>query len=251
MKVNVMHISMQRSYNTVDNFHDAEAIFDRAKEHSVLWITGTEDNRTENSRVLRISAGNKGYRFYHQGGGVWVALDLKRVVGTPELHFIKVIDGKSSYPDRGVLRVSFDTERLGRITVLASHYNLAGSHHPNAPGNVHNIAIAEEIGGQALHYSKNGLVFYGGNQNLHDEKSGADTFYGQPFTSIWDAMKYYRHAQAGRENVDVIASYNHNRRIKPKYVRAFNSNELELKGTHFLVEAGYEIRPLPRKLKTK
>jgi hypothetical protein len=249
VRVDVMHQSMQYSDTTAQQLADSRKLFERARIRQVWWVTGTEANQPEDSRNFKQEAEAHGYRYFHRGGDVWIAVDPARATKF-DSDFTEVIKGKAgSYPTRGVLRVSFDTD-LGRVTVLACHYNLSGPRHPNAPGAKQNPKLAAALSNAAEQYGKGtGLVFYGGDQNLKDENT--DTFYGHPLTSAWDELKHYEPTHPGRETIDVIASYNKDGRVKANYIHAKNDSQFKLHTDHFLVEAGFDVSPLPKKTAKK
>jgi hypothetical protein len=248
VRVHVMHQSMQYSDTKAQQLEDADKLFARAKSRGVWWVTGTEANQPEDSANFKKGAEDHGYRYFHKGGDVWVAVD-PLVASNFQSAFTMVIPGKAgSYPNRGVLRVSFSNVELGRINVLACHYNLSGPQHPHAPGAKQNPVLAAEIAKQAERYGQgSGLVFYGGDQNLRDEKPGVDTFYGKPLTSAWDELKHYEPTHAGAETIDVIASYNKDGRVKAAYIRALPDSKFKLNTDHFLVEAGFDVLPVKAK----
>jgi hypothetical protein len=247
VRVHLMHASMQYSDTKAQQAADADTVFTRAQARDVWWITGTEANAPEDRANFQRGAVEHGYRFFHKGGDVWIAVDPARITGPVEADFTLVVKGKAgSYPHRGVLRVSFGTE-LGRITVLAAHYNLSGPRHPHAPGAEQNPQLAAEIGKQAKKYGKgSALVFYGGDQNLHDERRGVDTFYGAPLTSVWDELGTYPPTHPGHETIDVIASYNKDGRVKAAYGRTRADDQVKLHTDHYLVEAGFDVLPLTK-----
>jgi len=247
--IHLMHASMQYSDTKDQQLHDASAVFEYAKANKVWWVTGTEANAASDRANFAKGASDHGFRFFHDGGDVWVGVNS--AITKPEVQvnakFYLVIHGKAgSYPNRGPLRVSFPSA-YGRINVLACHYNLSGPKHPRAPGAKQNPQLAREIGRLTRLFGRGtGLVFYGGDQNLHDEKPGVDTFYGQPLTSAWDELKHYEHTHPGRETIDVIASYNNDTRVSAKYVHALDDTKLALHTDHYPVVAGYDIKSLKK-----
>lgn len=70
-----------------------------------------------------------------------------------------------------------------------------------------------------------------------------DTFFGQPLTSAWDELN--RHESTGHGNIDVIASYNKDGRVKALDIVALDDKEFFLHTDHFLVEATFQVDPLP------
>jgi hypothetical protein len=243
MRLQIMHVSMQYSDTAAQQASDTEKVFARAAARGVWWVTGTEANQLEDSRIFEAGAKAYGYRYYRKGGDVWVALDSSRTTGPVTAHWTKVIPGAAGrHPERGVLAVSFPTA-LGKVTVLACHYNLTPTARHGGSGPKDNPKLAREIGKQARKHGKGtGLVFYGGDQNLRDER--VDTFLGGPLTSAWDELGRHEPTHGGRETIDVIASYDRDGRVKAAYCRSLDDTELKLATDHFLVEAGYDVAPL-------
>jgi len=241
-----MHASMQYSDTKAQQIHDAQAVFAYAQKHRVWWLTGTEANQPADAANFRIGAEQYSYQFIHRGGDVWVALSPLVAAGRPSSAWTAVIPGKKgAYPTRGVLRVSFSHVQLGRITVLASHYNLSGPKHPNAPGAKQNPIIAAELQAQVRKYGKgNGLVFYGGDQNMHDERPHSDTFFGGWLISAWDELDVYDPTHPGHETIDVIARSIKDTRVGAVYCHGLDDTKIALHTDHYPVEASYDIRPL-------
>lgn len=235
VRVDLMHISMQYSDTAAQQTADAEKVFGRARAGDVWWITGTEANVGAISDRFRTAAQRYGYQYFRRGGDVWLAVDAIRIDDQADTQWTEVIDGvKGRYPDRGVLRCTFTNTLLGQVTVLASHYQ-------TTKYGAGNVLIAREIGEQCRRYGAGqALVFYGGDQNIDDRAS--DTFFGEPLTSAWDELK--RWESTGHRNIDVIASYDKDTRVKAAYCRALDDTELRLNTDHFLVEAGFDVLPL-------
>jgi hypothetical protein len=241
MRVHTMHVSLQYNDSPAQQQADADAVFKRASARDVWWLTGTEANTAANAKIQRAAATRWAYRYYRGEGDVWIAVDGNRAQGGIDTEWTPVVKGKAGrYPNRGVLRVSFDNEQLGRFSVLAAHYNLARGSGPKD-----NPKIAAAVGEQAAEHGRGArLVFYGGDQNIGDRKE--DTFLGGPLTSAWDELGGYE-ATHDRRTIDVIASYNNDGRVSAVYCRALDDSELRLHTDHFLVEAGFEVAPLKRR----
>jgi hypothetical protein len=240
MRVDVAHVSFQYNDTPAQQQADADAVFKRAVARDLWWLTGTEANTAQNRETQQAAAVRWAYRYFRPGGDVWVAVDPSRAISPFEVDWTPVIPGaKGRHPERGVVRVSFDTKALGRITVLAAHYNLERGSGPRD-----NPKIAAAVGKAAKRYGKgSNLVFYGGDQNLGDRKQ--DTFLGGPLTSAWDELGSYE-ATHDKRTIDVIASYNNDGRVKAAYCRALDDTELRLHTDHFLVEAGFDVTVLGR-----
>jgi hypothetical protein len=96
-------------------------------------------------------------------------------------------------------------------------------------------ALAEEKG------AGNALVFYGGDQNIVDRTY--DTFLGQAdLTSCWDELQ--RWENTGHGNIDVIASYDRDGRVRCLKATVLDDTEFPLFTDHWYVEAIYGIGAL-------
>lgn len=241
-QLDVAHCSMQFKDNRAQVTHDAEILFDRNYD----WITGTEAGQAPVQPVLREVAKEHGYTF-HQYKSNWVSIKRSIMVpGSRAPGGITVVDNdltKGRGHDSNVAWDSFEHKRLNRISVLVSHYNLYGvPYKPNQPNLKWNKALAEAIGTKGRLFGKGkALAFYHGDQNMVDRIS--DTFFGEPFTSAWDELG--RWDNTGHGNIDVIASYDKDRRVSANYVRALGDSGLFLYTDHFLVEAGFKVRVNP------
>lgn len=235
------HASMQYSDKPWQMRADAKVIFARGYD----IITGTEANRPAMREALLAAAKTNGYRLYVVRS-VWVAVHKRLRSGNWESGFVPVITAGESrtgkHTDRGIAWVSFDTDELGRITVGAGHYLTKGR---PVKGRVYsaNLDLNERFGPAIEKWAAekgagSALVFYGGDQNIVDRTS--DTFFGAPMTSAWDELGKYE--STGHGNIDVIASYDPDARVKAKYIRALDDHVLPLFTDHYLVEAGYEVR---------
>ena len=65
---------------------------------------------------------------------------------------------------------------------------------------------------------------------------------GGPLTSAWDELGIYQNT--GHGNIDVIASYDRDRRVRAEHIQAFPDSDFPLATDHFLVEAWYRVRRL-------
>jgi hypothetical protein len=252
MRLHLMHCSMQFNDNDKQQHADLEKIFDRAGERKVSWITGTEAGQKDFKDRIRDVAAEHGYRVAtHARDDVWIAV-RKQIVkeGWHGFHS-PVLDSKEGtglHGPRGVLGVSFKPrDPLGQITVMASHYLThgdPGAKDPERRVNIPwNVKMSREVGRLAKEYGKGtGLVFYGGDQNIQDRD--ADTFMGQPLTSAWDELKKWE--STGHGVIDVIASYDNDRRTSAVYSRGLSDKEFPLNTDHWLVEAGFDVLPLKK-----
>lgn len=249
LRLRMAHISMQFSDTDRQMKQDVRRLFDRAEEKEWAWFTGTEAGGQKAKplpRLLADEAKRKGYKF-HLSRSCWVAVHqgiVKR--GSWDDGYVPVIEsheGVSPHTDRGIAWGSFTHRDLGDIAVGAGHYLTKG----RKPGDPHyqlNQRYARAIGDWAREKGRGpALVFYHGDQNIVDRTS--DTFFGQPLTSAWDALKRYENT--GHGNIDVIAQYDKDARTQFTRVRALDDSEFPLHTDHFLVEATARVKTLRSK----
>lgn len=246
-RIRFAHASMQFSDSPAQVQSDAERLFDRFLEKDVEIITGTEANDAKVWRRLKAEAEKAGYRFFKQRD-CWVAVQKDLIKGGWKSGYVPVIEsfeGIGKHTDKGIVWVSFETEHYGRITVGAAHYLTKGRPDAKDPLYKSNLEFNARFG-PALekwareHGEGTNLVFYGGDQNIVDRDG--DTFFGAPLTSAWDELKKYENT--GHGNIDVIASYNPDARVKAVWINAKDDREFKLFTDHFLVEAAYEVEHL-------
>lgn len=272
MLLRAAHISLQFSDSDRQHTQDIKKVFERAADRRQAWITGTEAGP---------GAGNTGYQLvqvgrrhgyipwvpsFQAGKGMaqytdaWLAVreDLVRgkllrgykhvIPGSNQLRKEIDLDGKKWGP-KGLVHVKFDTTypRLGPLAIGAAHY-LTGGRRPDSPYWEWNERLTRVIGDWAREEGKgNPLVFYGGDQNMADNRNNqpqGDTFMGQPLTSTWDELRKWENT--GHGNIDVIASYNRDKRVKALRTNALNDREFHLHTDHFYVEATFTVDPIGR-----
>ena len=242
--LNVAHFSMQFSDTRDQVEADAERIFTRGYD----WITGTEAGDYPVRIVLKKAARRHGYTF-HEYKSNWVAIDKSLIVmGTRRTGHATIVDGKLTAGignDSNIVWDTFRTSKYGTITVMASHYPTRGN--PDAKMRSRRVNVrwtkklAVAIGAKTKQFGSGpNLVFYGGDQNIVDRIT--DTFFGQPLTSVWDELG--RWENTGHGNIDVIASYDKDSRVKALYGRALDDSELFMHTDHFPVEAGFSVKHL-------
>lgn len=267
--VHLMHASLQFGDPDRQHTEDITVIFDRARERGVHGVTGTEagpgaGNTAE--ELVRIGQ-EHGYRMWvphaQPGPGnktdCWLGVRDDFVTGGWETGYEPVIPGSSKlegatrrWGPKGLVHASFQTEKLGRISLGVAHY-LTGARRPEAVhGGVDHWAwnekLARAIGDWALREGAGSdLVFYNGDQNMADNRNDepqGDTFFGEPLTSAWDELEVWENT--GHGNIDVSASYDRDGRVEAKYIRALDDKEFPLHTDHYLVEAGYTVKELKR-----
>lgn len=270
MRLRVAHVSLQFADSDKQHTSDIEKIFKRAVDRKQAWITGTESGpgAGNTSRELIRVAKETGYFVWvpeHQANGIasrtdcWIAVRKSLVDGEIKKGFTLAVPGADQlrgeidmppgkrWGPKGVVHVEFDTTApgLGPISVGAAHY-LTDSRNPSSPYWDLNKRLAETIGDWAREQGKGrALVFYGGDQNMADNKNDepqGDTFFGEPLTSTWDELRKWENT--GHGNIDVIASYNKDGRVKAMRTNALNDREFHLHTDHFYVEAVFDVEPM-------
>lgn len=238
-RLEMAHCSMQFSDTTKQMRSDVEKIFDQGYH----IITGTEagaDNPL--SRILPAHAKKVGFKL-HLVRDVWVAVDKRLVTGGWKTGYVPVIEsaeGAGKHTDKGVGWAGFDNQYLGTITVGVAHLLTRG----REPGDV-NYRFNKRFGRvweEWLEQFGKGtdLAFAAADQNIPDRDH--DTFFGADLTSSWDELGRYENT--GHGNIDVIASYDKDGRVKAKRVRALDDREFHLHTDHFLVESSFDIELL-------
>lgn len=275
MRVRVAHVSLQ--FGDPDKQHTADItkIFKRAVERRQAWLTGTEagpGSGNTGKELIRIGEengylvyvpeveGKKGTAARHTDCWVAVRKDLVKE-GTFKENFVPVIPGSGklerldpSLPNKrfgpkGVVYVEFDSTNrdLGHVTVMAAHY-LTEARRPGSPWWPWNEKLGKAIGELAEEKGKGkSLVFYGGDQNMADNRNNepqGDTFFGEDLTSTWDELKTYENT--GHGCIDVIATYDADKRVSAIETVALDDKEFFLHTDHFYVEAELRVAPLKR-----
>lgn len=269
--ISLMHASLQYRLSDRETSSDLEKIFERAERRKISWITGTEAGPGSGGTAALLTEIGlaHGYKLWIPrlalGGTIdgWIAVRESSLTSSrwvteyvPVVEPSKVIyskrginpKGKPRWGEKGVVYASFDTE-FGRNTVMTAHY----LHKARKPGATYagvnhwqlNKQIGQEIGDLAI-ATGNGsrLAWYGGDQNMNDgrnHQAQGDTFFGAPLTSCWDELEKW--PNTGHGTIDVIASYNGDRRVSFLWARALPDSVVPLKMDHFLVEADVEIKP--------
>jgi len=238
-----MHCSMQFADSAKQKQADAAKIFGRAKSRGVHWITGTEAGMAKSAdlrKALGKAADATDYRFTVQSD-VWIAVRKDLILpGTWKRGFIQTLEastGSQTFSDRGILWAQFDTAEVGLVSVGCSHYMTNG----RKPGDEYyqaNTKLTRAIGEWGKVHGKGAqLCFYGGDANIVDRTD--DVFRGKPFTTLADELKDWENS--GHGSIDIIASYDADRRVKGKYWRVLDDSEFHLNTDHYACEGGFTV----------
>ena len=251
--IHTVHISMQHDDNADQKRHDARKLFARARRRGVLWVTGTEAGQQELKNILAIAAVDMDYMFFGSKGDVWLAVDRRAMKPNSwSSDFEEVIahgEGVGKHMPLGIGWVSYDHLRIGKVSHAAGHMLLrstTGGKKSVIPVNAElNKRFGAAVGEWAREHGKGRrLAFYSGDQNVIDKKH--DTFFGAPLTSVWDELKKW--PGTGHGNIDVVASYDGDRRVSAAYARVLNDKDFFLNTDHFMVEAGFTVKvPVKKK----
>jgi len=239
-----MHCSMQFSDSKEQKAADAHKIFTRVANGKKAWITGTEAGLGASAdlrRFLEKEAKAADYRFYAKSD-VWVAVRRERIEPkswrTGWIQTLESGTGSQNFSDRGIAWATWDDVVLkATVSVGVSHYMT----HGRKPGDeyyVSNTKLTKAIGAWGREYGKGGkLAFYGADANIPDRTD--DVFRGAPFTTLADELKDWQNS--GHGSIDIIASYDYDKRVKGKYWRVLDDKEFFLNTDHFACEGGFTV----------
>ena len=246
-KLHLTQASMLYSLPLQRKRADLEAIFTRAASRGVDAIGGTEFPDDASRRLLKSVANDFGYRVFHNRGrdDVWLAIGKAFIIGKATTEWDPIgpqEEGFGKPGPRGLLQVHLEDSPIGPVTFAEAHLLTKGR--PDGPAFMRqnlelNRRFTRAIGEAA---KRNGagrrLFFYMGDQNIVDREN--DTFLGAPLTSSWDELEKWENT--GHGNIDVIASYDKDGRVSAAYCRALDDGEFPLRGDHFLVESGFNVK---------
>ena len=244
MRLRVAHSSGQFSDSPQRQVDDAKRLTAAMLLRRWHWLTGTEGGPRSQLPVAFKDLDDPAGLKFRQGvtGDVWVLHRKDLFTGKVETRFHKVVDGVAGqFGDRGVLRVTGQCPATNsKLTILVAHYVTSGQ--PNRLGtrSEWNQKIADKVGALGTKYGQGrALVFYGGDQNTDDRKF--DTFRGAPFTSLQDELGRYEPTTPDHGRIDVIASYDHDTRVKGLSVLVLDDSGLYLDTDHFLIEGEFNV----------
>ena len=267
MQIRVAHTSLQFSDTNAQHTSDINKIFNRAQERRIAWITGTESgpgagNTAEELRRIGLDSGyvlwvpslsKDGIKRFSDA---WIAVRKDLIDGKMERNFEAVIPGSGAldglgtnknWAPKGLASVKFDTtvDGLGTINVGAAHY-LGKAREPGNEFWEWNEKMTNAIGDWARKEGQgSALVFYGGDQNMGDNFNNqpqGDTFMGEPLTSMWDELEKWENT--GHGNIDVIASYDRDKRVTALRIDAKPDRVFHLHTDHFYVEGTFVVEPV-------
>lgn len=245
IKLRAGHCSMQWSDTTVQWGQDATKVLKRGYD----WVTGTEAGEEQNWKVLRQVAIRLGYKIRRIRSN-WIAVK-KSIIRKGSFSWGSKIIAKAAEVygpghDSSMLWVTFThrNKGVGKVSVIGSHYPTKGRPDGDAEYKKNlkwTKLMAAEISAKARELGKGAaLCFYGGDQNIVDKFN--DTFFGGPLVSCWDELKKW--PNTGHGNIDVIARFKGDKRVKFTRARAFNDKALPLHTDHFLIEADILVTPI-------
>lgn len=270
MRLRVAHASLQFSDTNKQQTADVEAIFDRAVSRNLAWLTGTEAGPGAGNtgrELVRIGRAH-GYKLWvpsHQANGgaaqhtdCWIAVRQDLVGSGWKRGYEHVFNGSGQvgkdieiprgmrWGPKGLVHVEFNSSvpELGHISIGAAHY-LTHARDPKSVFWDMNEKLTDEIAKWARRQGAgSGLVFYGGDQNMDDSKNKqpqGDTFMGAPLTSVWDEINKWPNTGAG--TIDVMATYDKDRRVSVVNAFALNDRKFRLHADHFFIEAVVRVAP--------
>lgn len=237
-QIKIQHTSLQWSDTKAQMAEDVQEIFSRGAD----MLSGTEAGAgNELGNLLKLAAVRHDYRLQLERS-VWVAVKDELIVPGNRVRkgYVPVLDsqdGSGRHTDRGVAWMQYKHVDFGTVTFGCAHY-LTNGRRPGTPNYELNRRMANAIGKWARENGKGrDIVFYAGDQNIVDRYE--DTFFGNPLTSAWDELERYQNT--GHGNIDVVASYDRDARVRVRSCRALDDKKLPLHTDHFLVEAVYDV----------
>lgn len=230
--------------------HDAESILNYAAEHDVDVVGGTEAGGRPGNNLraaLQWFAPRYGFRLFSQPQGDWLA--VSRTFGHVDRASFDLVvpakGGKGGHSGRGIWSVTIkphNTRYGPAVHVGTSHWLTDRSD----PSGAQNELLDHEIGQWAADVgSGSDLVFYMGDTNNDDQR--VDVFGGAPLTTCWDELgrwpTTHPHAGGRGPTIDVVASFDRDRRVSCRTARALSDRDLKLFGDHYSVTAVYAVMP--------
>lgn len=255
MGVRIVHSSQQFSDTKAQHIHDADALFGYCRDNGVSFVSGTEAGNSPANNDLRMAllAASKRTNFLmnaHKWGD-WTAVNLSLCEFIEDGYAGPFIEGTTGLkPSQGAHAprgITWSTARskakgVGVLTMGSAHFltqrSIVASKTTNAP-------LQLGIGAWGKQKSKGKrLVFIGADVNQDDERR--QPFGAAPFTTVWDELGKYP-ATHGRDKqhgstIDVIASYDADRRVSAQSARVLDDGDLSLYTDHFVIDATFAVR---------
>ena len=235
------HASLQFNDTPAQRESDIKKIFETAKSQGVDQLTGTEGAEKHQRDLLRKYAELNGFTFWCPAGqDSWISIRKDRIASGYHTYYSgKVVDGiAKKWSNKGTVAVDYVDKEVGPRCVIANHLLTKGTPASTDPERRVNIELNKKLMADVYRYAKimheKGFrVTYSGDQNIEDKR--ADTALGYPFTSCWDALKYY--PGTGHGTIDVICLLDASAGCKFKSARSFNDTAFHLHTDHFLIQA--------------
>lgn len=246
-------ISLQFSDSASQREADIKTVFSRG--YDVIMGTeagaGAGSGKTASDQLIKKYAKLKGYRVsVPKRYDTWVAVKKSLVASDFKSGADFVLDRSSRtkptppgrWGDKGIVWLSWDMgPTYGVLSVGAVHYLTrkgAGAAYKKKSDKMYATAIQKWAD---VHGKGSALAFIGGDFNLSDKNN--NVFKGiAKFKTCWDDLKKW--PNTGHGNIDAIARYKRDGRVKCVGARVLNDKKLFLNTDHFLVEAEYEITAL-------
>lgn len=255
-ELDIWHFSMQYSDNDAQHIHDVSVAFAQGAD----IITGTESGPGAGnlSDQLALQAKAQGYWFHipsRNQTDCWIAVKKTLAPTQPKTGYIEVlpsarsIDDPHSYSSRGIVWVKFESPKIGKVAVGAVHLLTKGHYkgqsqedNPKCPIDHYtkNVEFGRKVTAWADDQFENAgrLVFIGGDMNRVDKVEDVFASNGK-FITCWDDKKDW--PNTGHGNIDVIARWYENRRVKFRSADVQNDTELFMHTDHFAINATYVV----------
>ncbi|HKY58320.1 MAG TPA: hypothetical protein VJL80_09805 [Aeromicrobium sp.] len=236
------HVSLQFSDTHAQMRHDVKAIFGLGMDA----FTFTEAHHSNPlGNLLREIGNSQGYTVHvdRTGTGVAVRNGYGKVT---RRGFMSGIGGsrpgdKRVYGPRGVTWVRVKSNSGENIGIGAFHKITHGETAADGFRWRENLKLSRIVGRFAKNFGiGTNVVFVGGDGNESDRL--ADVFDGQPLTTCWDELGKW--PDTGHGNIDVIASYDPDGRVKCRAATVLDDTECFLYTDHYVVRATYDIAEL-------
>jgi hypothetical protein len=234
--------------------HDASAVFKYASHNGIDVVAGSEaqvSGRNNLLAALRAAAPGHGYRIVtRQRQDCWIAVSrnlgrLTHAAFDPVVEQVHKPARLGGHGPRGIFRASITPHdgRYGLIRVGVSHWLTKAAD----PGQHGNALLDRSIGVWAKRAGGgNALAFYMGDTNHNDR--AVDVFAGAPLTTCWDELGKWPTTEPSRPGgrgptLDVIASYDRDKRVRCASAKALTDTDLQLFSDHYTIRATYAIEP--------